>query len=175
MNKQEIGKKFDTLPEKLKSVIANLDMGAITDELRKKYNLHVDQLGRIAEEITLAMVGLTKVTDFSQKIKDKTGLAQDIVNLIIYDLNQQIFSKIRRELEELSRERAEPVKETEQKQIPPEKIEGSATTPASPGPSATQVFDNKMKTIANVPKQEVAVTPQTGDNKTRDPYREPIV
>ena len=40
-------------------------------------------------------------------------------------------------------------------------------------PKVVQIFDEKMKTIANVPRQEVAVTPSTGDNnKVRDPYRE---
>lgn len=166
MDKQEIGKKFDTLPKELKNAIANLDMGSITDGLRKKYSLHVDQLGKIAEEITLAMVGLTRVTEFSQNIKNKTGLAQDIVNLITYDLNKQIFSNIRRELEDLSRERGpSPVTQTSVQTNQP--AQETKT-------SAAQVFDNKMNYLANVPKQEVAVNPQTTDNKVRDPYRESI-
>lgn len=159
-NQEQIRKQFDLLSPKIQAAIANLDMGTITDGLRKKYNLHVDELGRIAEEITATMVGLTNVRDFSRNIKAQTGLSDDVINLITYDINQQIFSKIRKELEELS----QGVK------APSEKELGQSSAPA--------MFDTKMTSVTNVPKQEVAVTAQTGDNgkvaPTRDPYHEPI-
>ncbi|MFA6253761.1 MAG: hypothetical protein WC640_00650 [Candidatus Paceibacterota bacterium] len=168
-NQEEVRKQFDRLPQIVKKAIADLDMGTITDNLRQKYNLHVDQLGKIAEEITLAMVGLTGVANFGRNIKAKTGLAEDIVNLITYDINQLIFSKIRKELEELSQmQNASPAPKVTT--LPPTK----PVTPSTETPTP-QVFDERMHGVANVPKQEVAVTPQTGDNKGRDPYREPIV
>ena len=141
---QEIRKRFDTLPQSLKTIIANLDMGTITDGLRQKYNLHVDQLGQIAEEITSVMVGLASVYDFNSKIKNRAGLTEDVANLITYDINQQIFLKIRKELEEIS------------------EMSGS---------TAPQIFDAKMTNVANVPKGEVIVSPEAS-SKARDPYRE---
>ena len=157
-NQEEVRKQFDRMPPIVKQAIANLDMGNITDNLRKKYNLHVDQVGRIAEEITATMVGLTKPAEFGPNIKAQTGLSEDIVNLITYDLNQQIFSKIRKELEELSQNQ-NPIK---------------ASPVPQPSLPTDKVFTEKMTTVANIPKQEVAVMPETSDNKVRDPYLEPI-
>ena len=171
-NQDDVKKRFGTLSPEMRKAIVDLDMGQLTDGLRKKYNIHVDQLGKIAEEITLAMVGLVKVNEFGPDIKAKTGLPNDIVNLITYDINQLIFSKIRRELEELTQERSSPTK------IEPGPTPTQTPSPATSAPAqkmpAGRIFDEKMTSVANVPKQEVAVTPQTGDNKVKDPYLEPI-
>lgn len=172
MDSEEIRKQFDRLPDNIKQAVVNLDMGKIADDLRQKYNLHVDQVGKIAEEITLTMVGLTRPDDFNEHIRTKTGLAKDIVNLITYDLNQQIFLKIRRELEQLAQAKITP---TETSITDPRSNQTQATIKKSLTP---QTFTEKMSGLANVPKQEVVVNPQTGDNKetkpVRDPYREPI-
>lgn len=151
---QEIRRRFDTLPKPLKNAIANLEMGEIAEKLRQKYNIHVDQLGKIAEEITLTMVGLTRPSNFGQNIKNKTGLADDIVNLITYDLNQEIFFPIRQELENLSSAQ-DGLKEEKDLSL--------------------QIFQETTGGVSNLPQKDITITPEIANNKiTRDPYREPI-
>lgn len=120
-------------------------------DIGKKYNLHIDQLSILNEEVSLVLHGLERNTNFNYNLRKYLGLSEDIANLITYDLNQEIFSKIRGEIEKMS--------------------------------SPQQIFDQKMGGVVNVPKQEVEVKTQTGDNENketsgkpaRDPYREPIV
>lgn len=152
-SKEQIRRQFDSLPKSLRQFIAEADLEKITNELQKKYSLHLDQLGALAEEIHLVMIGLTPARDFQRRIKNKIGLSEDTVNLITYDLNQEIFSQIRRELEKIA--------------IPED---------------SQEFYQAKMSGISSVPKEEVAVEDKTEDNKDtatptkpiRDPYREPI-
>jgi len=151
--KEDIAKKFDTLPLSLKKFITELDMGEIVKKFQSKYNLHVDQMGTSTTEINAVMTGLTPNSQFSRNISTKLGISEDVANLITYDLNQEIFSQIRRELEKIA--------------IPED---------------SQEFYQAKMSGISSVPKEEVAVEDKTEDNKDtatpnkpiRDPYREPI-
>ena len=119
-----------------------------------KYNLHIDQLNILNEEVSSILHGLEKLSTFHSNLRKYLGVSEDIANLITYDLNQDIFSKIRKELEKMS---------------------DSVNSPQ-------QMFGQKMGGVSNVPKQEVEVESKTGDNEdkeadirsSRDPYREPI-
>lgn len=158
--REQVQKQFDNLTPELKKIIATLDMEGLIDSLHKEYGLHLDQLGVLATEITMVLVGLNPSTSFRDRLTKKVGVAEDVANLITYKLNQQIFSKIRQEL----------MKSTQQG------IKDTASV------SPAQTFDSKMSGVTNVPKQEVEVKAQTEDNKVeetpakppRDPYREPI-
>ena len=163
--REQISKQFDNLTPELKKIIATLDMAGLIDSLHKEYGLHLDQLGVLATEITMVLVGLSPSTSFRDRLKKKVGIAEDVANLITYKLNQQIFSKIRQEL----------IKSTQQG------IKDNVGD-SNNNDSSAKTFDSKMSGVANVPKQEVEVKAQTEDNKVeeipakppRDPYRELI-
>lgn len=170
---EKINESYDRLGENLKEIFDSEETANTLMSLGKKYALHIDQIGQLTTIVHYVLLGFLPLKDFAKELKSSIGVSEDVSNLIIYDLNQQILSKIRQELEELSREQEEPTKTAESEQVLPTKTpDGQAIS--APGPSATQVFDNKMKNVANVPKQEVTVTSQTTDNKVRDPYRESI-
>jgi hypothetical protein len=161
---EQIKQAYDKLPDNVKDFYSSEKTSVDIFNIGNKYHLHIDAMGKIGKLVGFTLMGLIPFSDFNKELVNQAGVSPDIANLIIYDLNQEVFSKIRRELEELSQTRnSNPVSS----ENPDQKIKVENTAP--------QIFDQKMNTIANVPKQEVAVTPQTGDNIVRDPYREPIV
>jgi hypothetical protein len=150
--KEQYKKQYSVLPPVIKDFMAKEETIEKILDIGKKYNLHIDQLQILNEEVGLVLHGLEKPGNFINNLRKYLGLSEDIANLITYDLNQQIFAEIRGELEKLSS-------------------------------SPQQMFDQKMGGVMNVPKQEVEVKTQTGDNTVegtvvkpaRDPYREPIL
>jgi len=157
-----IREKSANLPEPIQKLLGSPSIVDAVIEIGKKYHLHLDAVNLLSEEMSLVLFGLERPQDFNPNIRKYLGLSEDVANLITYDINQLIFSKIRKELEELSQAQKAP------------SSANNASVPQS-SPSAPQVFAEKMRGLANVPKQEIAVTPQTGDNKVRDPYREPPI
>ncbi|MFA5023290.1 MAG: hypothetical protein WC385_02085 [Candidatus Paceibacterota bacterium] len=168
-NSQEVSERLSQLPESFQDFLASPACVKALISISKKYNLHVDQTGKLSDQAVYTIIGLEKLSDFKTRITNELGIPEDIANLITYDINQQIFSKIRKELEELSRGIKTPAENSPGEQV--------GQLP-KPNPSAPAMFDVKMTSVTNVPKQEVAVTPQTADNSkvapTRDPYHEPI-
>ncbi len=160
IEKEELKLAYSKLPENIRQIFDASETSVVLINIGKKYGLHIDQVGQLTTLVHYVLLGLLTPKNFVVELKGTLGVSEDIANLITYDLNQQILIKIRRELEELSRGQKPPVTEQE--------LSVKKT-------SMPQVFDQKMKGVANVPKQEVAVTPQTGDNKVKDPYREPII
>lgn len=149
--KEQLQKQYDVLPPKVKEIMGSEETINKILAIGKKYNLHIDQLNILSEEVGLVLHGLERTTSFQPNLRRYLGVSEDIANLITYDLNQEVFSKIREELEKIN--------------------------------SPQQMFSDKMGGVSNVPKQEVEVKTQTGDNDiketngkpARDPYREPIV
>jgi len=148
---------YATLPENIQAVLDSKETAIIISKIGKKYALHIDQLGKLAIVVRAVLSGLVSRQDFLSQVKEETGLSEDQLNLVVYDLNQEIFSKIREELAQT----------------------GEMAGKSSP----QQMFDEKMRGVSNVPKEEVEVKAETGDNKNeempatpapRDPYRESI-
>jgi len=156
-----IAEKYSQLPESLQDFLSSPTYSSSIKNIGDKYHLHIDQLGNLSELVTMTIIGLSSSSDFRSKLKRATGVQEDILNLIIYDLNQQLFSKIREEL----------AKMTEQS----DESRGQTSAPQ-------QLFEQKMSGVTGAPKQTVEVKSQTGDNKEevattkppRDPYRESI-
>jgi len=165
--KEDIAKKFDTLPSSLKKFITEFNMSELIKKFQSKYNLHIDQVGVLALEINAVITGLVPSSQFNKNITTKLGISEDLANLITYDLNQEIFSQIRKELEKIA---------------VPEEVRPEPKVEEDSSSSEKQIFQEKMSGISNVPKTEVAVEDKTEDNKDeatpnkpiRDPYREPI-
>jgi hypothetical protein len=75
-----------------------VDSVEITDEIKeigKKYNLHIDVLGLLVDEVHRVMKGDTQVADFTKLLEKNLGLERKTASSIVEDLNKQVFFPIR--------------------------------------------------------------------------------
>ncbi len=188
ISKEQIKTAYDSAPEDIQNIFFAEDFTKTLADITQKYHFHIDQSGVLSEKVSAVILGLIRREDFNRELRQSLGISDDIVNLVIYDLNQSLFNKIRQIIEKNSPEMQTRTPETSTPTAPtapvatPAPVAPSATMtqpsigqPSIPNPSTPQIFDDKMTGVSNVPKQEVVVAPQTGDNKARDPYREPAV
>lgn len=97
----ELNEIFDKLPEALKDAIVSVDNARIIGEIGKKYNLHIDQTGEVAEEVGLVLLGLTHPTEFVSQLTKKVGIDRVVASQIASDINDRIFLKVRELLKSL--------------------------------------------------------------------------
>lgn len=163
--KEQLQKQYSILPEAVKEVVGSTDFYSTMIEIGKKYNLHTDQVNKLIEELSYVMYGLTKPIDFADNLHRYLAVSEDQANLITFDINERIFSKIRKELTELYNGIRPNEKET---QTPVAKTE--------PAQTASGVFQQKMSGTFSVPQEKVEVKAEVSDNNTIkpafDPYRE---
>ena len=95
---EELNERFQTLPEELKNAIVSVDTAKIISEAGKRYALHIDQIGKIAEEVGFVLLGLSHPTEFVSKLTKALGIERVVVSQIASDINDKIFLKVRETL-----------------------------------------------------------------------------
>ncbi len=66
--------------------------------LGSKYNLHVDQLGILEQEIVAVLTGASATEDFVEKIEEDLSLSTEQAIDIATDVNMEIFLPVRESL-----------------------------------------------------------------------------
>lgn len=165
---EQIEEKYRQLPEAVKEAMYSVETSDQIMALGKKYNLHIDQIGLLAEETGLVMLGLTPYYQLVDNIQKKLGLSRTVAEDITIDVNTEIFLPIR---EFLQRGTAS---------LPGrEEVLGGIENPATDGekPAETKtetppetIFEQKMGKMFKLPRTE---TPSVNFPADNDPYLEP--
>jgi hypothetical protein len=90
-----------SLPEDIKGVLFGFDTGAKIRDIGSKYSLHLDKSAILVDETNLVMFGITQPKDFLRIIESKLEVTHDIAEMIVHDINEQIFGSIRESLKKL--------------------------------------------------------------------------
>ncbi len=104
----EIQERFEKLPEEVQKAVTSSDVNAKIEAIGKKYQLHVDQLGELVDEVGLVMLGLQKSSFFTEDLCSRLSISRDVARSIGSDINEDIFSLIKAHLMEMNRESSHP-------------------------------------------------------------------
>src|SRR5512133_3004931 len=98
---EQLEQLLASLPEDVKGVLFAFDTGKRIRDIGLKYSLHLDKCSILVDETNLVMFGLTKPKDFLGIVESKLEVTRDIAELIVHDINEQIFGQIRESLKKL--------------------------------------------------------------------------
>ena len=90
-----IKERFDALPESIKEIIMSSNYQNTLLEISKQHNLNVEQMGILERETTMVMMGLTNPNSFEVELIRELGFEKEKVHLIVTDISERIFLKIR--------------------------------------------------------------------------------
>jgi hypothetical protein len=69
-------------------------------DIGRRYGLHVDQLEVLQTELSLAVLGLVGRDEFVKETMREAGITRQIMDLMILDINREIFEPIRNHLKQ---------------------------------------------------------------------------
>lgn len=99
MNNQTIQNQIDdhmkTLPTDVQNAIKSSSWERKILTIGRKYGLHVDQLEVLQVELSLAVLGLTGRDEFVREVMSEAKISKETMNLIVEDINHEIFEPIR--------------------------------------------------------------------------------
>ena len=177
---QQLEEKYRSLPEDLKEVLAEVKTAETIYNIGQKNNLHVDQIGELADEVGLVMLGLTKTEEFISHLKNRLQLDQATAEQITREVNGQIFLPIRESLIKLhpTNEASEAFEAKEAdsggvQTFPTTQIEASAATEGelpdkdkllseienSNQTETDKTFEKKLGQLFRIPREEVDLDP----------------
>ncbi|MEK7622179.1 MAG: hypothetical protein AAB415_03290 [Patescibacteria group bacterium] len=175
---EQLEEKYRSLPEVLKETMAGIETAETISGIGKKYQLHIDQIGELADEIGLVMLGLVKTEDFVKHLIIRLGLEQAVAEAMTREVNEQIFLKIRESLQALSAS-VRPLADSGETSMPSDRVETIASLPPPEtaaidlpkreeilddieNPKATEedsIFEQKMGKLFRIPREEVDLDP----------------
>lgn len=97
----------DNLPPETKKAIDSVDWRTFILGLREKKGFSFEQLEDLDLLTELLLCGLLKPTDYPKEIETRLGITKSQVDLLVNEMNEAIFVKIREEL----------IKNTEKKEL----------------------------------------------------------
>lgn len=98
---EQIQNKFDNLPKDVREVISSTDTTNKIIDIAQHYKIHIDKIEQIVSEITLFMLGLEKLDSLKSNLRDKTGMSRELIDAVIKDIDEQVFSNIRTSIRQI--------------------------------------------------------------------------
>ena len=102
--KEQLDTMFSELPDDVKDAMTSVDTVEILNEIKEKYKLHIDQVGQLSAEVSLAMIGAASPQRFVSNLEALMGITKETAEAITKDVNEKIFQVVRNTLENLRRE-----------------------------------------------------------------------
>lgn len=97
-SEEKLRDAFADLPQGLRQSISSVDTANAIQEIAKKYLLHVDQMGALASETGLVLLGLTHPAEFIGNLAKRLRLPEEKAKEIARDISAEILVKVREAL-----------------------------------------------------------------------------
>jgi hypothetical protein len=198
---QRVQKRLTELPQDVQAAIHSSDLAQKVQAIGKKNNLHVDQMGKLEDEVYLVMLGFADPGEFADTLAAELGVTSAQAASVANEVGNEIFMPIRASMQEWSESKivqddaalVSTALGTKKDTVSPQ--EPSATVPNAP-------LVSKIPPLPSTPPPATAPTPApatavdltaaeamlaekkvTAPQKTEvpkpqqykaDPYREPV-
>ena len=103
---EQIQAQFEKLPKELQKAISSQEVLNTIQAIGKKYELMIDQVGDLVDQVVLVILGFAKASTFVSDLSDRLSIDAKLSQMIATDINSQVFSTIKtqmREIEEKSK------------------------------------------------------------------------
>ena len=179
----EFRKKYAELPPNLREAYGSVKTTEILEEIGKKHELRVDQIGELVDETGYVMLGATPPSDYVMKLEGATGVSREKAKAVAVDVNERVFKAIRDALKRVHKiggyrdippkdmapppveTKSETTQKTEEAAPPTEPSAPKEYAPAPP-PVPVEETAAKMPLADETPREETpAIRTMTGDMK----------
>jgi len=195
---EQLEEKFNQLPKDLQDIMVSIETADIVNSIGEEFDLHIDQIGKLADQTGLVMLGVMMPNEFVGALSVELGIERLLANKIANRVNERLFYKIRDSLK-VAREKNKGPSATETITGIPDReellagIENPQTIPTpnrfTPRPPERPLQTEPTEVVAETiepPEEEKDIfemkttesvgLPKTETNKGSgsDPYREKI-
>jgi hypothetical protein len=183
---QQVQKRLAELPAGVQAAVHSAEVAAKIQEIGKKGKLHLDQMGKLEDEVYLVMLGFADPAEFGDTLAEALGVAPAAAAALATDVVNEIFMPIRASMQEWAEEQvskqdadlvsealaaAEPKKST----LPPiEPAPKAGGTAPAPGAAVSNLKDaDSILSEKKVMPPAAKADPAKPQPYKADPYREP--
>jgi hypothetical protein len=93
--KEQLEQQFATAPEMIRDALFSDETSNAVKKISDRHGLHVDQMGDLADEMGVVMLGLEPAKDFVKNIQDRLRLSASEAEQISMEVSKEVFVKLR--------------------------------------------------------------------------------
>ena len=101
---KKIEEKIKSLPEDLQEAMFSVDIANKVIDVAEKFDLDIDQAGKLSETTSLVMLGFIPTKKFVSELSRRADIDQTKAGLIAQEVNDKIFNDIRTSLQNIQAE-----------------------------------------------------------------------
>ncbi|MDD5033076.1 MAG: hypothetical protein PHC85_03140 [Candidatus Pacebacteria bacterium] len=101
LSKEQFAEKYKNMPEDVKEAYSSVDTAEILQKIGKNNNLAIVDVGVLADETGLLMLGITLPNKFVANLSERLEVDQPVAQKIASEINSEIFYKIRDSLKRI--------------------------------------------------------------------------
>jgi len=97
----EIKKKFALLPKDIQTTLSSIEVDKKIQNIGKKYDLHIDQIGLLGEIVGFVLLGFTPRKNLIAEVKKELEINSTQASLIVSSVDNEIFKPVRESMEKI--------------------------------------------------------------------------
>src|SRR3989338_1723288 len=98
---EQIETMYKNLPNDLKTVFFSANKDETIESIGRKHNLNIEQIGDLANETGMVMLGVTHPNEFIGNLADRLEVDKEKARAIAGEINEQVFKKVRESLRKI--------------------------------------------------------------------------
>ncbi len=143
--KNLLKERFDRLPSVVQQAIQSANLHTQIEEISKRHQLHIDQMGNVEDEVILVMLGLEDAGDFANNLVTNAQITKDAATGIAQEVENQIFLPIRGYMQKFMEEQTDSARSiiaeitappAEKSVVMPSKLAAASASPTPTVPAA---------------------------------------
>ena len=148
------------LPAPIREFITNGSARRVVLEIKKKYDMHIDQAAIVEQEVLLLLIGVNAPDAFIHALKNDARLDEKTITGIVQDVNERIFIPLRKaeEKQGMGALLQTPVTKAPQASAPP--VPSKVTAPSVSVLPPKQLMPSAP--VSNVPPPQKTPLPPRG-------------
>ena len=184
---KEIEERIAELPEDIQEAILAADLDARVQRIGAKHQLHVDQMGVLADETMLVMLGFVELEQFASQLETHLKISPEAARALGGDVSNEIFMPIRESMKKFTASNESASTPTQASQtMSPSSVPAALAPPQPPQKPVSQpqqspemhpadvVLTEKTLSVPPAPVPTKPAEPPNSNSYKMDPYREPI-
>jgi hypothetical protein len=95
----QLDERFKALPPVVRNAITSADVQKQLRAVADQHKLHLDQWGKLENEVMLTLLGFADAAKFPENIRSEVGVSAEEASLLANEISTIVFEPIRQELE----------------------------------------------------------------------------
>ncbi len=155
-----IATDVDKIPKAIRNAMTSIETGRVIQEIGEMHHLHLDAVANLMEEVGAVMLGMTRPSAFSSKIKNTLELSEKEAESITKEIDEKVFQPIKAALVEMYDHEEEDHSKLSREDILKE-IETHVSIPSKPTPTINIAPDHTL--VSPLATKELEAPKKTSD------------